>query len=451
MISTQDSFSSLFSVFSPAFARALRLDARTMASLAELPGTTGPASLRERAVALAEWRTTLARGALPAAAQSDDGWPPATLAQPLLTALADLGMPRFTARHPALLDALVKQVVELVREYEQKLADAAADAADAAPPDEADDDKPPPDGAAATGEGAGNIGGEASPDEERGDNGDALGQGGDGDRDPGGEAATVAADAATAPPTPRQPFGSSPSTPSPADVAASMASDLVNRLVDDWRNVAQALAAADAAFDADDLSSLVDGPTGFDASSAAWTDAGWTEVARLTRVLAECRELRDLVRSLGRAAGRGPLRRAPAQVPTPRGSPGVLRSELQPEETSGLARSGDLGRMLPSEAVLVAKGWPRGRGTLSDDGDTIITGSRPARLLHMARRAERALQSYQRDGWLDDASTRPTRHTEVRPAAELGPIIVCLDTSGSMAGARETVAKARELERVWVK
>lgn len=34
----------------------------------------------------------------------------------------------------------------------------------------------------------------------------------------------------------------------------------------------------------------------------------------------------------------------------------------------------------------------------------------------------------------------------MRPAAELGPIIVCLDTSGSMYGAREVVAKAVVLE-----
>jgi uncharacterized protein with von Willebrand factor type A (vWA) domain len=34
----------------------------------------------------------------------------------------------------------------------------------------------------------------------------------------------------------------------------------------------------------------------------------------------------------------------------------------------------------------------------------------------------------------------------MRPAAELGPIIVCLDTSGSMVGAREVVAKAVVLE-----
>jgi len=35
---------------------------------------------------------------------------------------------------------------------------------------------------------------------------------------------------------------------------------------------------------------------------------------------------------------------------------------------------------------------------------------------------------------------------EIRPAAELGPIILCLDTSGSMRGAREVVAKALVLE-----
>ncbi len=70
-------------------------------------------------------------------------------------------------------------------------------------------------------------------------------------------------------------------------------------------------------------------------------------------------------------------------------------------------------------------------------------GSRPARLLHMARRAERGLASYERTGWLDGEPARVTGRLEIRPAAELGPIIVCLDTSGSMAGARETVAKAR--------
>lgn len=39
--------------------------------------------------------------------------------------------------------------------------------------------------------------------------------------------------------------------------------------------------------------------------------------------------------------------------------PGLIRSALQPEETAGLTRSGDLSRMLPAEAHLLAAGWPR--------------------------------------------------------------------------------------------
>ena len=49
-------------------------------------------------------------------------------------------------------------------------------------------------------------------------------------------------------------------------------------------------------------------------------------------------------------------------------------------------------------------------------------------------------------GWLEDEPARVTRRMEVRPAGELGPIIVCLDTSGSMYGGREIVAKALVLE-----
>lgn len=56
------------------------------------------------------------------------------------------------------------------------------------------------------------------------------------------------------------------------------------------------------------------------------------------------------------------------------------------------------------------------------------------------------LMSYDRTGWLDDQPSKLTDRTEIRPAAELGPIILCLDTSGSMSGARETVAKALALE-----
>lgn len=42
--------------------------------------------------------------------------------------------------------------------------------------------------------------------------------------------------------------------------------------------------------------------------------------------------------------------------------------------------------------------------------------NRGARLLHLARRAERTLLSYERSGWLDDEPSRVTQTTEAREA-----------------------------------
>jgi hypothetical protein len=95
-------------------------------------------------------------------------------------------------------------------------------------------------------------------------------------------------------------------------------------------------------------------------------------------------------------------------------------------DVRGVDRSGDWARMLPVEALLLR---------------------RPAfkRLWH-ARRIERGLATYD--------ARRPDEAPEIRSVwfsvgaavphvrATRGPIIVLLDTSGSMAGARENVAKA---------
>lgn len=41
-------------------------------------------------------------------------------------------------------------------------------------------------------------------------------------------------------------------------------------------------------------------------------------------------------------------------------------------------------------------------------------------------------------GWLEDEPSRLTGRFEIRPAAEQGPIIVCLDTSGDAPCSRQT-------------
>lgn len=67
--------------------------------------------------------------------------------------------------------------------------------------------------------------------------------------------------------------------------------------------------------------------------------------------LEDLRELRDLVRSLGRGGGWGPLRRAPVQYLDMKGRPGLLRTILEQQETRGLTRSDDISRLLPSEVI----------------------------------------------------------------------------------------------------
>ena len=59
---------------------------------------------------------------------------------------------------------------------------------------------------------------------------------------------------------------------------------------------------------------MMEGPQGFDQSSGLWEARGWRQVDALRRKLEKLQELRELVRSLGRAGGRGPRRRAPEEV-----------------------------------------------------------------------------------------------------------------------------------------
>lgn len=112
------------------------------------------------------------------------------------------------------------------------------------------------------------------------------------------------------------------------------------------------------------------------------------------------------------------------------GRPGLLRTILEAQETRGLTRSDDISRLLPAEAATLAR------------GRTV----RQSKLLFFAKLAEKALQTYERDGWSEFPTQIVPERREIRPTADRGPILLCVDTSGSMRGARETVAKALALE-----
>jgi hypothetical protein len=59
---------------------------------------------------------------------------------------------------------------------------------------------------------------------------------------------------------------------------------------------------------------LLEGQEGFSLSAGTWRKDGWRELDDLRKKLEQLKELRELVRSLGRSGGKGPLRRAPEAV-----------------------------------------------------------------------------------------------------------------------------------------
>jgi len=206
-----------------------------------------------------------------------------------------------------------------------------------------------------------------------------------------------------------------------------IAVELARELYGKWQAPLQALQKAGRAFEG--LEALLGG-AGFDLSGSIWKRAGWNSLDALRAKLEDLKELRDLVRSLGRGGGWGPLRRAPIQYLDMSGRQGLLRTVLEAQETRGLTRSDDISRMLPAEAAHLSR------------GRTV----RSSKLLFYARLAEKALQSYERDGWSEFPTRISHDRREVRPTADRGPILLCVDTSGSMRGARETIAKALALE-----
>ena len=385
--------------------------------LLRLPSAEGDVeALRRSAEGVEAWKDALSRGLLP---DVDVMWPEDdTFREALIEALGDLDMARFTRRFPPVLDTLMKNILDILYIYEQERVD---EGEPEMPPNDPQDAQSGNEGEG-QGESQGDGGGESSEEEGDGESSQTKGQGGAGGED--GEDnvdefdMTVDGDPDSA-------------AQEAAERAKEKNKETVSKLMEEfkeqWEPAVDKLDKAAKAFEGLDLEDLADGPEGFDLTRGLWQQTGWKELDSLRKKLQDLRELRDMVRSLGRGSGRGPLRRAPRQRERQNFPMGLVRSPVEPEQTSGLCRSDDLSRMMPSEMVLLASKSPQ------------------ARLLHFARRAERTLLSYERVGWAEETAVT-VEGFETRPAAESGPIIVCLDTSGSMMGARETVAKAMVLE-----
>lgn len=173
---------------------------------------------------------------------------------------------------------------------------------------------------------------------------------------------------------------------------------------------------------------------GWDLSCGVLRHTGWLDLLRLRKLIDQLPQLREIVRALGRlhAAQDDESIAEKILVPVRRleEERRAVRTPLIPAEMRGLERSGEITRMLPVEALML--GHPK------------------LRMLWHARRSERALLTYRVEGIeVERVQVERDGHEEIegkRPRPERGPILAVVDTSGSMHGLPEQVAKAVVLE-----
>ncbi|MDI3323400.1 VWA domain-containing protein [Pontibacterium granulatum] len=174
---------------------------------------------------------------------------------------------------------------------------------------------------------------------------------------------------------------------------------------------------------------------GFDLSKGLFQSHGWLNLVKLREVLKTLPQLQDVIRTIGRmksADGALIVESILQAIRVSRMRDREIKSPLIPMETRGVTRSDSISRMLPQEAAYL--------------GHPVLKG------LWHARRAEHALLSYAVEGTeLEAVEEEQEVLSEVQRVGkkrneERGPMIICLDTSGSMRGTPENVAKALVLE-----
>ena len=172
---------------------------------------------------------------------------------------------------------------------------------------------------------------------------------------------------------------------------------------------------------------------GYDLSRSVLRMTGWKNVKKMHELVAELPQIREVVQALGRIHARedslGEVEKVFTKVSR------IIEERQRIEipnartETKGITRSADIPRMLPVETMLLRH--PQ------------------FKKLWKARFIERSLATYKVTGFGEQVTKRAVeelQELELRRKLERGPIILCLDTSGSMHGTPEYVAKAITLE-----
>jgi hypothetical protein len=339
----------------------------------------GSGNIAQASSGINVWRNALLKGRLPLEEDfSQSIWPAEPLFSAIVDALQELELPRFVLRHPEANTSVLLTMIRMAMEFNKQLA------MDSEDEEENVDDEE---------------------DEDKDDIYDSY----------------YLSDDSWSDDSVNQ------SQPSEGDLAAEIASGFI----DQFGGVIQGTRALDQIFGAGhgllDAKKQDSGGDGFGLQDGIWEHTGWQDLPALQRELASMTELREMMKILGRrptAEGSDIRRFAPRDLDRS-GGLGAQFDPLTRSSVNGLTLSNSLAEMLPSEAVL-------------------LKGSPALRRLFMAKRVESKLLSYELSGWTDVPSIprlRP-RYNSRLPSAPGGPIIVCLDTSWSMSGRRESLSKA---------
>jgi hypothetical protein len=417
--------------------------------------TASLADLSAAAAGLSAWRKALGAGRVPdyEGVDADQiAWPPEPLLGALSSAMGQLDMPRTTARHPSLIQAALEAVLAAAVMF-QAQAGALGD-----------DPAATVQGLAAeTGDDAGGGWGGEDPSDEPDQSGADLGVVHFLDEEPGGE-----------------PAAAGDVTSERSEVARRIAQAVVGEWGPALRGVASIGRLGASGTDAG--TATAERGSSFSPRDGLWAHDGWKAMESIQAKLRQLDALAELFRELGqRPAADGDTRGGPGAVQDARAAPSAALSPLAPREVAGLCRTGELARVAPVELALLAGargGDARGGrgnaggGQPQPEGDTggghpywegegsfariplpsaaaAATRLPPAppgfglarRRLFLSRLSERRLLGYALEGW-EEAVARPVPRRRARlPRARGGPLVVCLDTSHSMTGGREQLAK----------
>ena len=211
---------------------------------------------------------------------------------------------------------------------------------------------------------------------------------------------------------------------------ASSVRDADARLIEVWEERVRGWAEIARVFG--DLGNMLG--RGWDLTTGVMRHTGWRDLLALRQLVERLPQFQEIVRTLGRLHFSETAESVAERVFVPMRRLEEERIEvwtpLVAGETRGIERSGSIANMLPVEAAML--GHPK------------------LRLLWHARRSDQALLTYRVEG-VDTERTLVEKEVDgeaeiQRRRRERGPIIAVIDTSGSMHGLPEQIAKALVLE-----